>query len=88
MLDMWRPWSTAPRVLDLALRHGTITARLFDRLPGHQTGVDLDPALSHRRGHLAGDNRVSSSRRPQGPQWHPAAVRLVRRRPDARPCTG
>ncbi|MHA5050989.1 class I SAM-dependent methyltransferase [Streptomyces sp. SD15] len=50
-----------PRVLDLACGTGTITARLFDRLPkATSTGVDLDPALlTIAEGTFAGDDRVT-----------------------------
>ena len=48
-------------MLDLACGTGSITDRLLDRFPdATSTGVDLDPALlDHRRGHFAGDERVT-----------------------------
>ncbi|MBW1597160.1 trans-aconitate 2-methyltransferase [Streptomyces sp. JJ38] len=49
-----------PRVLDLACGTGSISDRLFARLPAARSvGVDLDPALlTIARGHFAGDERI------------------------------
>ncbi|MEV7346889.1 class I SAM-dependent methyltransferase [Streptomyces sp. NPDC093544] len=73
MLDMVEALvGPAPRVLDLACGTGTITARLFDRLPeATSTGVDLDPALlAIAEGTFAGDDRVTFVTADlKDPQW-------------------
>ncbi|MEU5297412.1 class I SAM-dependent methyltransferase [Streptomyces umbrinus] len=62
MLDMVEALvGPEPRVLDLACGTGSITARLFERLPkAVSTGVDLDPALlTIAEGTFRGDDRVT-----------------------------
>ncbi|MER5863428.1 class I SAM-dependent methyltransferase [Kitasatospora sp. NPDC002040] len=51
----------APRVLDLACGTGSISGRLFARLPeAVSTGVDLDPALlAIAGGHFADESRLT-----------------------------
>ncbi|MFJ9516932.1 class I SAM-dependent methyltransferase [Kitasatospora sp. NPDC101801] len=62
----------APRVLDLACGTGSISERLFARLPGAvSVGVDLDPALlAIARGHFAGEQRLTLVTADlRDPQW-------------------
>ncbi|BFV55632.1 class I SAM-dependent methyltransferase [Kitasatospora sp. CMC57] len=62
----------APRVLDLACGTGSISERLFARLPGAvSVGVDLDPALlAIARGHFAEEPRLTLVTADlRDPQW-------------------
>jgi SAM-dependent methyltransferase len=63
---------TAPTVVDLACGPGTVTCRLFDRLPGARSiAVDVDPVLlAIASATFAGDHRVQVVRADlRDPGW-------------------